>query len=117
MCDFEINLRKSVKKYFVGCNLKECYFHYIKNLWSKAKKIGICRKKYINKTKILIFGLKLLTLIKPNKQKEFFDEIELYCNNGNTEEKNLYSLYIKYFRKIWLNSNYIKFALCIYILS
>ena len=58
MCDFELNLRKSIKFNFTGADLKECYFHYIKNLWKKAKKLGLCRKIYIKKTKLVIFSLK-----------------------------------------------------------
>lgn len=61
MCDFEYNLRKSIKDNFIECSHKGCYIHYIKNLWSKCKKIGLRRKKYIDKTKTLIFSLKLIT--------------------------------------------------------
>lgn len=112
MCDFEYNLRKSIKDNFIECNLKGCYFHYIKNLWSKCKKIGLCKKKYIDKTKILIFSLKLITLIKSNRQNEFFNQIEKYAINGNDYEKEIYCKFIKYYKKVWLNSNYIRVDLC-----
>lgn len=42
MCDFELNFRKSIKFNFTGADLKGCYFHYVKNLWKKAKKLGLC---------------------------------------------------------------------------
>lgn len=45
--------------------IKGCFFHYIKCLWSKAKKIGIVRKKKtLENTKIIIFLLKIIILIK-----------------------------------------------------
>ena len=55
MCDFELNLRKSIKNNFEKCTLKGCYFHYVKNLWMKAKKIGLTKKKYIKKQIPLFF--------------------------------------------------------------
>ena len=113
MCDFELNLRKALINNFQNCTLKGCYFHYIKNLWMKAKKIGLSRKKYIKKTKIIIFALKLITLIKPDKHKEFFEEIKFYSLNGDKIEKELFDVFLKYFEKNWLNKNYIKFALCV----
>ena len=39
-----VSLRKAIKELFPKFNLKGCYFHYIKNIWSKTKKIGLCRK-------------------------------------------------------------------------
>ena len=41
--------------------------------------------------KILLYRLKLITLIKPDKQNYFFAEIEAYSINGEEEEKKLYS--------------------------
>ena len=57
MADFESSLLNAIKYIFTIFILKGCYFHYIKNLWSKAKKIGLCRKKFIAKIKLIIFAL------------------------------------------------------------
>ena len=89
MCDFETNLRKGILNNFNNCTLKGCYFHYIKNIWKKAKKLGLCRKNFLNKTKIIIFAFKIITLIKLDKQKKFFDEIKFFSIQGEKLEKEL----------------------------
>ena len=38
MSDFEINLRKAIQNNFPQSEILCCYFHYIKNLYSKMKK-------------------------------------------------------------------------------
>lgn len=88
MYDFELNLRKTIKNCFLDCNLKGCYFHYIKNLWAKAKKFGLFRKKYINKTKILIFGLKLLTLINLKGKMIFLQKMNHILIMVEKKKKN-----------------------------
>ena len=60
MADFELSLRNAIKDIFPNFTLKGCYFHYVKNLWANAKKIGLIRKKLIGKTKIIIFALKII---------------------------------------------------------
>jgi hypothetical protein len=69
----------------------------------KAKKIGLSRKIYIKKTKFVIFTLKLITLIKAEKQRQFFEEVKLYSLKGDKKEKDLSNEFIKYFEKNWLN--------------
>ena len=79
----------------------------------KGKKIGLSKKKYIQKTKFVIFTLKLITLIKVEKQRQFFEEVKLYSLKGDKKEKDLFNDFLKYFEKNWLNKNNIKFALCV----
>ena len=55
MSDFELSLRKAINEIFPNFKLKGCYFHHIKNIWAKTKKLGLCRKKIIDKTKLIIF--------------------------------------------------------------
>ena len=62
MSDFELSLHKAIIEMFPNFKLKGCYFHYIKNIQVEAKKIGLCRKKIIDKTKLIIFALKILHL-------------------------------------------------------
>ena len=45
--------------------------------------------------KLILYSLKLLTLIKIKKQKEFFDQIETYSIRGDNSE-------IKYLKHIWI---------------
>ena len=44
MRDFELGLRKSIKKNFVGCLLQGCFFHFSKAIWAKIKKLGLFKK-------------------------------------------------------------------------
>ena len=73
MADFEYGLRKAIKEIFPKFSLKGCYFHYIKNLWTKAKKFGLCRKKYIKNTRLVIFAFKIITFIKSENTNIFFE--------------------------------------------
>lgn len=38
-CEFEYSLRTALKKIFPNSDIKGTYYHYIKRLWIKAKKI------------------------------------------------------------------------------
>ena len=44
--DFEIVLRKSIKKVFNGCLLNSCFFHYCKAIWKKIKALHFFKKEY-----------------------------------------------------------------------
>ena len=56
MCDFERGLRTALKKSFPNTIILGYFFHYIKSIYNKCKKIGLITKKYFLETyKILIF--------------------------------------------------------------
>ena len=55
MCDFEKSLMNSLKKEFKNSKINGCYFHYIKSLWKKVRKLGLTKSKYIDSTKIIVF--------------------------------------------------------------
>ena len=42
MSDFEYGIRKALNEVFKDYG---CYFHFVKNLWAKAKKIGLFKKE------------------------------------------------------------------------
>ena len=44
MTDFEYGLRKALKEVFKGSEIYGCFFHYVKNIWEKAKKNGLLKK-------------------------------------------------------------------------
>jgi hypothetical protein len=69
-CDFEKSLIRKIREEFEGARIYGCYFHYIMELWKKARKIGITTKNYMDKTKIIIFAYKLYPFI-PKKIKNF----------------------------------------------
>ena len=107
MCDFEKALRASITKVFKGLRLKGCYFHYVKCLWHNAKKFGLTRKNIISTTKIIIFILKLLTLVKPENHLNIINSIKEYISNMETNSK----LFKAYYERVWLNTDFIKFDL------
>ena len=41
MLDFEKSLQNAVKNNFPNAIINGCYFHYVKLLWEKAKKLGL----------------------------------------------------------------------------
>ncbi len=60
----------------------------------KAKKIGLTKNKYIkNKTKFIIFSLKLITLIKPEKQIQFFEGLKRYSIKGEKKKRIIWFIY------------------------
>jgi len=63
MLDFEKSARKELNTVFPQSNIYGCFFHYIKALWKKAKKYGLCKKNLIKDTILLIFSLKIFILI------------------------------------------------------
>lgn len=107
MCDFEKSLRESLKKNFKGIKIKGCFFHYVKCLWNKAKKIGIVNKKNLANTKIIIFLLKIIILIKSEFHVKIVDAIKQFIRE--LDNKNLYEQFLSYYEKNWLHTNFIKF--------
>ena len=61
-CDFEKSLLKAIRINFKGIRIYGCYFHYVKALWKKARKLGLTKTKIINKIKLLYLLLKFIHL-------------------------------------------------------
>ena len=40
LINFEKSLQKSIKSNFPNAKTDRCYFHFVKLLWKKAKKLG-----------------------------------------------------------------------------
>ena len=107
MTDFEKGLRKSLKKVFVGAKIYGCYFHFIKNLWEKAKRCGLFSKILKKGTFILIFSMKLFPYIKENIKEEYLNNMEKYIKTLENKEK--YISFFNYFKKNWAPINFLKF--------
>ena len=105
MIDFEIALQNSVKNNFPQSIINGCFFHFSKLMWSKAKTLGLCKKKELQKTKLFIFIIKLITFMNPDDKEKFFEKFEKYFSIDNDK----YQKFIKYFKKIWLNNKYINY--------
>lgn len=64
MSDFEISLRNPITKNFPHSELMGCYFHYVKNLFTKFKKLGLCTKNSSKETTKFLFFLNYTLLSK-----------------------------------------------------
>ena len=109
MCDFDYNLRIELKKNFTKCKIKGCYFHFVKKLWIKAKKLGLCQKNKIQYTDIIIFAMKMICLIKSDYMNDFNKELELYIDQLPTNLINDCKDFMNYFKEAWLKSKFIHF--------
>ena len=59
MIDFKVGLQKVIKLNFLNSLISECFFHFLKCILEKEKKIH----DKIKHTKILIFALKIIPFI------------------------------------------------------
>jgi len=78
MCDFEKAIQNSVQTVFDVNVIKGCYFHYVKCLWSKAKKLGLAKEIHEKNTKILIAFLKIMAHMNKNERVDYFDALRKY---------------------------------------
>ena len=53
----------------------DVFLHYVKALWQKAKKFGLCQKEKLKDTMILIFSFKVFQYIPRTEKKNYFKEI------------------------------------------
>jgi len=90
MSGFEWGLRKAIKLKYPKTILEGCYFHFIKALWEKSKRLGICNKKTIIDSKIIIFGFKIYPFIKEKERGKYLEEIkDIILKIINKKEKYL----------------------------
>ena len=52
MIDFEVGFQKSIKATIPDNLFSGCFFHYVKLLWDKAKRLGLSKKNKIKHIKI-----------------------------------------------------------------
>ena len=70
MCDFELGLRKSIKKVFEGGLLQSC-FHFCKSIWTEIKKMHLFKKEMRNNTLIIAFLMKIYPFVFEKKKLNF----------------------------------------------
>jgi len=107
MMDFELGLKNAIKKALdlSDKNIAGCYFHFVKAIISKARKLGVLvRKKDDPVPKILIGLLKILSHCPLNERENLFNEIEkIYKDKGKK-----YEVFLNYFRKNWLRNAFLE---------
>lgn len=108
-CEFEYTMRKELKKIFPNCELRGTYYHYIKRLWVKAKKMGLCTKNFMEYTHQVVFALEMVPFLKTEDMKPFFEEIKEYINGLSETFVPNFKRYIKYYEDVWGKTNFIHF--------
>ena len=93
------SLLKAIKEEFSTSLIQGCYFHYLKSLWKKSKKLGLTKSKFLKNTKIIIFTCKIYPFILEENKSSFKNSLYEYANSLGGEFKN----FIKYFKKIGKN--------------
>ena len=104
--DFELGLRKSIKKVFKGSLLNGCFFHYCKAIWKKIKGLHLFKKENRINTLIIAFILKAYPFIKDKNREDYCKKITDYC-------ESLKGNYIKlknYFYKYWKETEIFNFT-------
>lgn len=101
MVDFEINLRKSISNIFANYEIMGCYFHFIKNLYYKMKKLGLTKKKDIKNNLKFLFFFKIFPYIKNESKEQYIKYIIDYYEKKNIEDNSKHIAFIKYFIKNW----------------
>ena len=109
ICEFDYSLRILLKQTFPKSKLKGCYFHFIKKLWIKAKRLGLCQKNYIQYTDIVIFAMKIICLIKSEYMAEYVNEIYTYIKKIPKNFLQSFEQFMDYFKNVWTNTKFIHF--------
>jgi hypothetical protein len=106
MTDFENGLMKAFKNVFNDAPIYGCYFHFIINLYDKAKKYGLFKKALKKYTYIIIISMKMYPYISEEEKDKFLDNMKNYIKNINNK---CYSSFFEYFKKVWGKTNFLKF--------
>ena len=110
IAEFERSLREAIKEIFPNSIIKGNYFHYVKKIWKKAKKFGLCSKDRMKYTKPIIMSLLLIVFFKKEKINLILNDINEYINITTPNEyKSSYEKFISFFKEQFLNSQFIKF--------
>ena len=99
-------IRKALKEVFDGTPLYGCYFHFIKNLWEKAKQLGLFKRDLRKTTFIIIFSMKMYPYLPEDEKQNFLGKMEKYAKNINN---NKYFSFFNYFKKVLIKEEFVKF--------
>ena len=106
ICDCQKSLYEAIKETFPKCEIKGNYYFYLKSLWIKAKRFGLCQRSVVESTKKMIFALGLLPYLDKKEIKEFLGEIKEYIKGLPETYLEYYEKYIKFYQKSWVENKY-----------
>jgi hypothetical protein len=118
-CDFEKGLQNAIIDVFDAtfdtgkAKLVGCFFHFVKALIKKAKKLRLIKKDSEANSRIfLLIGLFKIYVHLPKEHREkYFSQIEE--NFKGFGEK--YKAYLNYFKKTWYNNHFLDGLISAYI--
>lgn len=108
-CEFEYIMRKELKKIFPHVSLRGTYYHYIKRLWIKAKKMGLIHKNLMEHSHQIIFALEVIPFLKTEYMDAFLKEIKDYIDKLPENCISNFQRFIKYYESTWHQTNFIHF--------
>lgn len=79
--------------------MEGCYFHYVKKLWSYAKKLSLRKKIHPIKLNLLFFVLKYIPILKKKKKNKFLSKIKIILKMSIINSK-IFSIILSKIRKI-----------------
>ena len=109
VCDFDDKLRETIINYFPGCVFKGCFFHYMKNIWKKAKIFGLLNKNIVENTKKMMQGLEFLPFIKNPKLDSYIKDIKYYLKILPLNYLSLFDKFLSYFEETWIKNHFLPF--------
>ena len=74
-----------------------CFFHLVKAWWKKASKLGLRRKNFIKRTKMLIFNFQMLSFMEYEEANKFYIKLK----NLDNFKDDIYETFFSYFGKNW----------------
>ena len=98
-CDFSKSNIAAINKIFEKSLIITCFFHLIQCWWRKASILKLRKKAIVNKTRILIYNLKLLAFMDIDSAIDFYETIKTTFNQDQFNE------FFDYFETTWLNPN------------
>lgn len=100
-CDFALSNIKVIKTVYRNDNILiiPFFFHLVQCWWRKANLLGLRKKNIVNKTRLLIFNLKILPFLNHEKTVEFYLKLK------NEFECNEFDLFFEYLENTWIKLN------------
>jgi len=104
MCDFELGLRKALRKCFPTSTIAGCYFHYCKALWSYAGSHSLTTAERLQDSIKLVTFLKILAHIEIKDRKELYDDLSSIFKKKDPKFTDM----LNYYKNNWLNTFYVE---------
>ena len=101
--DYEIGLLETCQNLFEKKRGVGCYYHYCKNLYNKAKKLGLMKTEFHDETKIMLeYFYKIPFIIQKIKINEYLDKIyKKYKDIKYLKLNENYETFMDYYKSEW----------------